>query len=37
MDARDVMASVPASLDPQTVADAIAQTRNDVGQIKAQL
>jgi D-alanyl-D-alanine carboxypeptidase len=37
MDARDVMASVPAALDPQTVADAIAQTRNDVGQIKAQL
>jgi D-alanyl-D-alanine carboxypeptidase len=34
LDARDVMASTPAALAPQTVADAIAQTRNDVADLK---
>jgi D-alanyl-D-alanine carboxypeptidase len=37
LDARDVMAGVPAILAPQTVADAIGQTRNDAAAIKANL
>jgi D-alanyl-D-alanine carboxypeptidase len=35
--AKDVLASTPAILAPQTAADAIAQTRNDAAAIKANL